>query len=149
MTSDLRNHPQRPATCLYILILLLISSTVKPTDTELHYYLPTSSQPNLSGFQSSWKEVRLKEIVTLIVPQSSCRMKGHVGLWSKSFKGVHLRPSSGHKEANTQNRVQPSRSNKGEAGNWGEEKVSRDRGKGGKGAGRSISAARTHSRFSK
>lgn len=75
-------------------------------------------------------------------------MKGHVGFWSRSFKGVSLRPSSGYKEANTQTRVQPSMSNKGKAGIW-EEEVSRDRGKGGKGAGRSISAARTHSRFSK
>lgn len=79
-TSDLTNHPQCPATCLYILILVLISSTVKSIHTELHYYLLTSSQPNLSGFQSLWKEVRLKEIVTLIVPQSSCSMTGRGAL---------------------------------------------------------------------
>lgn len=100
-TSDLTNHPQCSASCLYILILVLISSTVKPINTELYYYLLTSSQPNPSGFWSSWKEVRLTEIMTMTVPQSSCRMKGHVGLWSKSFKAVSLRPSSGHKEANT------------------------------------------------
>lgn len=41
------------------------------------------------------------------------------------------------------------RSNKGKVGNWEEEKVCGDRGTEGEGAGRSISAARTHSRFSK
>ena len=70
-TSDLINHLQCPTTCLYILILVLISSTVKPVDRELHYYLLTSSQPYLSGFQSSWKEARLREIVTLTVATST------------------------------------------------------------------------------
>lgn len=103
-TSNLTDHLQCPATCLYILILVLLSSTVKPVDRELRYYLLTSCQPDLSGFQCSQKEVRLKGIETLIVkpvlPQSRCRMKAHVGLWSRSFKGVSLRPSSGYKEAN-------------------------------------------------
>lgn len=60
----------------------------------------------------------------------------------------YLRPFSGHKEASTQIRVQQAGQIR-EKRATGKRSVSGDRGKGGEGAGRSISAARTHSRFSK
>lgn len=53
ITSNLTNYHQCPVTCLYILILVLISSIVKPADIELHYYLLISSQSNLKGFAIS------------------------------------------------------------------------------------------------
>lgn len=81
--------------------------------------------------------MRLKEIVTLIVATNTVMKQ-------LQNEGAHRAQGGKHTYQGA-----AGRSKKGKVGNWEEEKVSGDRGKGGEGAGRSISAARTHSRFSK
>ena len=75
-------------------------------------------------------------------------MKGHIGFWAGPskvpFKTIFRAQGGKHTDQGV-----AGKSNKGKTGNGEEEGVSRDRGRGGEGAGRSISAARTHSRFSK
>lgn len=86
-TSNFTNHQQFPVTCLYILILPLSSSNVK-SETQ-SCIITCWDHLNLisNGSQSSWKEVRLKEIQRPWLWQlgwswGGCRMKGHAALWS-------------------------------------------------------------------